>query len=316
VTNVAPVKNLREAYGQALVALGKQNPHVVALEADLGKSTRSILFQGEFPERYFEMGIAEQNMASTAAGLALAGKIPFMHSFAVFASGRAFDQLRNSVCIPGLSVRICGSSCGLSDFGDGKTHQALEDVALMRVLPGMTILCPVDAIEVGKMMPCLLDWKGPVYLRINRNDLPLVTPEDEPYRIGKLWKLRDGADAAIFANGVMVSKALEAAEALAREGTSVRVLNVSTIKPLDVEAVIANAAGVRAIVVAEEASVIGGLGAAVVEALRGVHHARVEFVGVRDSFGASAENYEILLRHYGLTATTVADAVERLLRAV
>jgi transketolase len=316
VTNVAPVKNLREAYGQALVALGKQNPHVVALEADLGKSTRSILFQGEFPERYFEMGIAEQNMASTAAGLALAGKIPFMHSFAVFASGRAFDQLRNSVCIPGLSVRICGSSCGLSDFGDGKTHQALEDVALMRVLPGMTILCPVDAIEVGKMMPCLLDWKGPVYLRINRNDLPLVTPEDEPYRIGKLWKLRDGADAAIFANGVMVSKALEAAEALAREGTSVRVLNVSTIKPLDVEAVIANAAGVRAIVVAEEASVIGGLGAAVVEALRGVHHARVEFVGVRDSFGASAENYEILLRHYGLTATAVADAVERLLRAV
>lgn len=316
MTNVAPVKNLREAYGQALVALGKQNPHVVALEADLGKSTRSILFQGEFPERYFEMGIAEQNMASTAAGLALAGKIPFMHSFAVFASGRAFDQLRNSVCIPGLSVRICGSSCGLSDFGDGKTHQALEDVALMRVLPGMTILCPVDAIEVGKMMPCLLDWKGPVYLRINRNDLPLVTPEDEPYRIGKLWKLRDGADAAIFANGVMVSKALEAAEALAREGTSVRVLNVSTIKPLDVEAVIANAAGVRAIVVAEEASVIGGLGAAVVEALRGVHHARVEFVGVRDSFGASAENYEILLRHYGLTATAVADAVERLLRAV
>jgi transketolase len=312
---MAPVKNLREAYGQALVALGKRNRHVVALEADLGKSTRSILFQSEFPDRYFEMGIAEQNMASTAAGLALAGKIPFMHSFAVFASGRAFDQLRNSVCIPGLSVRICGSSCGLSDFGDGKTHQALEDVAIMRVLPGMTILSPADAIEVGKMVPCLLDWKGPVYVRINRNDLPFVTPEDEPYHIGKIWKLRDGADAAIFANGVMVSKALEAAEALAREGTSVRVLNVSTIKPLDVEAVIAHAAGVRAIVVAEEASVIGGLGAAVVEALRGVRHAPVEFVGVRDSFGASAENYEILLRHYGLTAAAVGEAVERLLRA-
>jgi transketolase len=312
---MAPVKNLREAYGQALVALGKQNRHVVALEADLGKSTRSILFQGEFPDRYFEMGIAEQNMASTAAGLALAGKIPFMHSFAVFASGRAFDQLRNSVCIPGLSVRICGSSCGLSDFGDGKTHQALEDVAIMRVLPGMTILSPADAIEVGKMVPCLLDWKGPVYLRINRNDLPFVTPENEPYHIGKIWKLREGADAAIFASGVMVSKALEAAEALAREGRSVRVLNVSTIKPLDVEAVIAHAAGVRAIVVAEEASVIGGLGAAVVEALRGVRHAPVEFVGVRDSFGASAENYEILLRHYGLTADAVADAVKRLLQA-
>ena len=180
---MAPVKNLREAYGQALVALGKRNRHVVALEADLGKSTRSILFQGAFPDRYFEMGIAEQNMASTAAGLALAGKIPFMHSFAVFASGRAFDQLRNSVCIPGLSVRICGSSCGLSDFGDGKTHQALEDVAIMRVLPGMTVLCPADAIEVTKMVPCLLDWKGPVYLRINRNDLPFVTPDSEPYGI-------------------------------------------------------------------------------------------------------------------------------------
>jgi len=310
---MAPVKNLREAYGQGLVALGKQNRDVVALEADLGKSTRSILFQGEFPARYFEMGIAEQNMASTAAGLALAGKIPFMHSFAVFASGRAFDQLRNSVCIPGLSVRICGSSCGLSDFGDGKTHQALEDVAIMRVLPGMTILCPADAIEVGKMMPCVLDWRGPVYLRINRNDLPFVTPEGEPYHIGKVWKLRDGADAAVFAGGVMVSKALEAAEALARDGTSVRVLNVSTIKPLDVEAVIANASGVRAIVVAEEASIIGGLGAAVVEALRGVRHAPVEFVGVRDSFGASAENYEILLQHYGLTAVAVAEAVKRLL---
>jgi len=310
---MAPVKNLREAYGQALVALGKQNRNVVALEADLGKSTRSILFQGEFPARYFEMGIAEQNMASTAAGLALAGKIPFMHSFAVFASGRAFDQLRNSVCIPGLSVRICGSSCGLSDFGDGKTHQALEDVAIMRVLPGMTILCPADAIEVGKMMPCVLDWRGPVYLRINRNDLPFVTPEGEPYHIGKVWKLRDGADAAVFAGGVMVSKALEAAEALARDGTSVRVLNVSTIKPLDVEAVIANASGVRAIVVAEEASIIGGLGAAVVEALRGVRHAPVEFVGVRDSFGASAENYEILLQHYGLTTAAVVEAVKRLL---
>jgi transketolase len=309
----AVVKNLREAYGQALVALGKRNPQVVALEADLGKSTRSILFQAEFPERYFEMGIAEQNMASTAAGLALAGKIPFMHSFAVFASGRAFDQLRNSVCIPGLPVRICGSSAGLSDFGDGKTHQALEDVAIMRALPGMTVLCPADSIEVGKMVECLPDWKGPVYLRINRNDLPFVTPPDESYRIGQVWKLRDGTDAAVFANGVMVSKALEAAEALAKDGLSVRVLNVSTLKTLDRKAVMTHAAGVKAIVTAEEANVIGGLGSAVVEALRGVSHAPVEFVGVQDRFGVSAENYEILLQHYGLTAAAVASAVRRLL---
>jgi transketolase len=313
---MAPVKNLREAYGQALVALGKRDGSVVALEADLGKSTRSILFQSEFPDRYFEMGIAEQNMASTAAGLALAGKIPFMHSFAVFSTGRTYDQLRNSVCIPGLPVRICGSSCGLSDFGDGKTHQGLEDVAIMRALPGMTVLSPADSVEVGKMVDRLLDWKGPVYIRINRNDLPFVCPEDEPYHIGKIWKLRDGSDAAVFANGVMVSKALEAAEALAGRGISVRVLNVSTIKPIDRQAVIAFAEGVRAIVTAEEHNLLGGMGSAVVEALRAVRHAPVEFVGVQDSFGRSAENYEILLQHFGLTAAAVADAVERLLRAV
>jgi transketolase len=313
---MAPVKNLREAYGQALVALGKKNRDVVALEADLGKSTRSVLFQGAYPDRYFEMGIAEQNMASTAAGLALAGKIPFMHSFAVFASGRAFDQLRNSVCIPGLSVRICGSSCGLSDFGDGKTHQGLEDMALMRALPGMTVLCPVDAIEVTKMMGCLLDRKGPVYLRINRNDLPFVYPEDEPYHIGKVARLRDGSAAVVFACGVMVSKALDAAEVLANEGLSVRVVNVSTIKPLDRDAVVAQADGMQAIVTAEEHNVFGGLGSAVVEALRGVRHAPVEFIGVQDSFGLSAENYEILLRHFGLTAAAMADAIKRLLGKV
>jgi len=311
---MAPAKNQREAYGQALAALGKRNPDVVALEADLGKSTRSILFQAEFPDRYFEMGIAEQNMASTAAGLALAGKIPFMHSFAVFASGRTYDQLRNSICIPGLSVRICGSSCGLSDFGDGKTHQALEDVAIMRALPGMAVLCPADSIEAAKMMDCVLDWKGPVYLRINRNDLPFVTPENEPYHIGKVWKLRDGSDVAVFASGLMVSKALEAAESLAKEGISVRVLNLSTIKPIDREAVVAFAAGVRGIVTAEEHNLVGGLGSAVVEALRRVRHAPVEFVGVQDSFGQSAENHEVLLRHFGLTAAAVADAVRRLLK--
>jgi len=253
-------------------------------------------------------------MASTAAGLALVGKIPFMHSFAVFASGRTYDQLRNSICIPGLSVRICGSSCGLSDFGDGKTHQALEDVAIMRALPGMAVLCPADSVEAAKMMDCVLDWKGPAYLRINRNDLPFVTPENEPYHIGKVWKLRDGSDVAVFASGLMVSKALEAAESLAKEGISVRVLNLSTIKPIDREAVVAFAAGVRAIVTVEEHNLVGGLGSAVVEALRRVRHAPVEFVGVQDRFGQSAENHEVLLRHFGLTTAAVADAAKRLLQ--
>ena len=260
------------------------------------------------------MGIAEQNMASTAAGFALAGMIPFIHSFAVFASGRDYDQLRNSICIPNLPVRICGSSAGLSDFGDGKTHQGVEDAALMRALPNMTVLCPADSIEVEKMMDSVLDWPGPVYFRINRNDLPFVTPADEPYTIGKVTKLRDGNNVAIFASGVMVSRSLEAAKALALEGISTRVLNVSTLKPLDREAVIHHAEGVDAIITAEEHSVIGGLGSAVVEALRGVAHAPVEFVGVPDSFGVSAEGYNELLAHFALTSDAVANAAKTLLK--
>ncbi len=306
--------NLRSAYGTSLVQLGKRDERVVALEADLGKSTQSVMFQAEFPDRYFQMGIAEQNMASTAAGFALTGMIPFIHSFAVFAAGRDYDQLRNSVCIPNLPVRICGSSAGLSDFGDGKTHQGVEDVALMRALPNMTVVCPADSIEVEKMMDCLLDWKGPVYIRINRNDLPFVYPPEEPYSIGKVTQLRNGSHAAIFASGVMVSRALEAAETLAAQGISARVLDVAAIKPLDREAVIRYAAGVDAIVTAEEHSIIGGLGSAVVEALRAVPHAPVEFVGIHDSFGLSAESYNGLLAHFALTADAVANAVRTLLK--
>ena len=305
--------NLRSAYGASLVNLGKKDGRVVALEADLGKSTQSIMFQAEFPERYFQMGIAEQNMASTAAGFALSGMLPFIHSFAVFASGRAYDQLRNSICIPNLPVRICGSSAGLSDFGDGKTHQGVEDAALMRALPNMTVLCPADSTEVEKMMDSMLDWPGPVYFRINRNDLPFVYPADEPYHIGKVTMLRDGSDAAIFGSGIMVSKALEAAKILDSEGISVRVLDIGTIKPLDREAVIRYASGVDAIVTAEEHSVIGGVGSCVVEALRGIAHAPVEFVGIPDSFGLSAESYDDLLAHFGLTSDAVANAVRKLL---
>jgi transketolase len=306
--------NLRSAYGESLVRLGRKDGRVMALEADLGKSTQSVMFQAEFPDRYFQMGIAEQDMTSTAAGLALAGMIPFVHSFAVFATGRAYDQLRNSICIPNLPVRICGSSAGLSDFGDGKTHQSVEDVALMRAIPNMTVICPADSIEIEKMMDCLLDWKGPVYIRINRNDLPFVTPVDEPYAIGKVTALREGKHAAIFASGIMVSKAIEAAQALATEGISARVINISTIKPLDRAAVIRAAAGVEAIVTAEEHSLIGGLGSAVVEALRSVSHAPVEFVGIPDSFGISAEGYDGLLARYGLTAEAIAMAVKSLLK--
>jgi transketolase len=306
--------NLRSAYGESLVRLGRKDWRIMALEADLGKSTQSVMFQAEFPDRYFQMGIAEQDMTSTAAGMALAGMIPFVHSFAIFATGRAYDQLRNSICVPNLNVRICGSSAGLSDFGDGKTHQSVEDVALMRAIPKMSVICPADSIECEKMMDCLIDWPGPVYIRINRNDLPFVTPPDEPYHIGKVTQLREGRHIAIFASGIMVSIALEAAKTLEMDGISARVINVSTIKPLDREAIVRYAAGVDAIVTAEEHSLVGGLGSAVVEALRSVSHAPVEFVGIPDTFGISAEGYDGLMARYGLTPAAVAATAKALLK--
>jgi transketolase len=310
---VARSANPREAYGRALVELGGRNARVVALEADLGKSTRSVLFQEAFPDRFFEMGIAEQNMTSTAAGLALQGKMPFVHSFAVFAAGRAFDQLRNSVCIPNLQVRVCGSSAGLSDFGDGKTHQAIEDMAIMRALPNMTVLCPADAEETARMVAALEGLAGPAYLRVNRNEVPIVYPEGEEYRIGKVFRLREGEDAVVFACGAMAGRALEAARLLEARGVSLRVANVSTLKPLDRSAIVAEARGMGAIVTAEEHTVIGGLGSAVAEALRAESHAPIEFVGVQDRFGISARDYEEILAHFGLTAERIVAAVEGLL---
>jgi transketolase len=308
------IESLREAYGQALVKAGSLNKDIVVLEADLGKSTRSCLFQEAYPERYFEMGIAEQNMASTAAGLALAGKIPFIHSFAVFASGRAYDQIRQALSILGLNVRICGSSCGLSDFGDGSTHQALEDVALMRVIPNMTVLVPADAVETRKMVEAMAEYKGPVYIRINRNELPVYTSEDLQYRIGGIYTIKEGQDVVIFANGVMVSKAMEAAELLQKEGISAEVVNVSTVKPLDADTLVEKAKRFKAAVVAEEHNIMGGLCSAVAEALM-VNNVNIplNFVAVEDKFGTSASNYEELLEHYGLTADNIYNKVKKLL---
>lgn len=307
--------SLRTAYGEALVALGRENKNIVVLEADLGKSTMSCLFQAAYPERYFEMSIAEANMASTAAGLALTGKIPFINSFAVFSTGRCYDQLRQTISIAGLNVKICGSSAGLSDYGDGSTHQSIEDMGMMRGIPGMTVLVPVDAVETTKMVAAMVDHPGPVYIRINRNDLPILTPADTPFEIGKLYTMKEGSDVVVFANGVMVSKALAAAEELAAEGISVKVVNVSTIKPLDRQAVIDAAKGMKAVVTAEEHSVIGGLGSAIAEALRREPHAPLDFVGVEDVFGTSAYNYDELMAHYGLTAQAVAVKVRELLKS-
>lgn len=306
------LESLRKAYGDALVELGAQNQDVVALEADLGKSTMSCLFQDAYPHRYFEMGIAEQDMMSTAAGLALAGKIPFASTFAVFISGRAYDQIRQTISIGKLNVNICGSSSGLSDFGDGSTHQAVEDAAIMRAIPNMTVLVPVDAVQMRQMVFAAAKHPGPVYFRVNRNDLPVYTGETDTFEIGKAYAMREGSDIAVFANGVMVSAALEAAERLEKESVSVAVINVCSLKPLDEETILTHARRCRGVVTAEEHSVIGGLGSAVAECLR-MESIPIDFVGVQDQFGTSAQSYEELMAHYGLTADAVVDAVKRVL---
>ncbi len=304
--------SLRKTYGETLVELGKEHTDIVMMEADLGNSTMSSLFSVEYPDRYFQMGIAEQNMASVAAGLALGGKIPFINSFAVFASGRAYDQIRSSITIPRLNVKICGSSAGLSDFGDGKTHQSIDDIALMQVLPNMTVLSPCDAVETEMMVKAMVETDGPMYLRINRNDLPVVTDPSAEYHIGKMTQMVDGKDVVIFATGIMVQHSMEAAKQLASEGISARVVNISTIKPLDTKALMAYCEGVKGVVTAEEHSVIGGLGSTVCSALS-MSRLPIEVLGVNDCYGTSAENYSILLKHFGLESEHVAQKVRNVL---
>ncbi|MGA2658632.1 MAG: transketolase C-terminal domain-containing protein [Verrucomicrobiota bacterium] len=304
--------NPRIAYGEALLELAAQNPNVVALDADLCKSTMSALVEGKYPERFFEMGIAEQNMAATAAGLALGGKIPFIHSFAVFVSGRAYDQIRQAICTTRLNVKIVGSSAGLSDFGDGATHQSVEDVALMRALPGMTVLSPCDALEVKKAVWAMAEFEGPVYLRLSRNDVPLLTRAETPFEIGKIQPMRAGADLAIFATGTMVATALEAARQLEKFDVSAKVVNVATLKPLDEPGVRRESDGMQGVITVEEHSVIGGLGTAVLETL-GASRIPVQRVGIQDQFGMSATNHLELLEYYGLTPGGVVAAARSLM---
>ena len=309
------LKNLRTAYGEELLALAKENPRVVALDADLCGSTQSIVVEKNFPERYFEMGIGEQNMISVAAGLSLTGKIPFAHSFAVFASGRTFDQIRQSVCLPGLNVKIVGSSCGLSDFGDGATHQSFEDLATMRVLPHMTVLSPADAVETKWAVREAAAIDGPVYIRLNRNDLPVLFDENTSFETGKPFVLREGSDIALIGTGTMSAIALEAAGLLENSGISARVIHMGTIKPLDREALADAVKGVKGIVTCEEHTIFGGLGSAVAEALCNAP-LPMRMVGIQDRYGQSAVHYQELLECYGLTKEAVSEAAVNLLESL
>lgn len=300
----------RVAYGQTIVELGAENPNVVALEADLGKSTMSTLFQQAYPERYFEMGIAEADMISTAAGLAASGKIAFCSTFAVFAAGRAYDQIRQTVAIGKLNVKICGSSSGLSDFGDGSTHQAVEDVAIMTAIPNLTVFTPADADEVRLAVRAAAEIEGPVYIRVVRNDLPTYTKGE--FKPGKLSILRPGNDVAIIAHGVMVEAAMNAADILEAKGISACVVNASTMKPFDSEGVQQLAQQVKAIVTAEDHSRIGGLASHVALALR-QSSTPMDYVAIDDRFGQSAHSAKELMEYYGLTAEAIVDKAIALL---
>lgn len=304
--------NQRNAYGKTLVELCRENKDIVVLDADLGGSTMGKMVEIEpgMEERHIEMGIAEANMLSTGGGLARVGKIPFCSSFAVFSAGRAFDQIRQSIAIGKLNVKICGSSAGCSDFGDGATHQSVDDIAYMRVIPNMSVFVPADANETAAIVKYMASHEGPMYIRVNRNPYENVTPEGAEFVPGDPVVLKEGTDVAVFACGIMVTKALEAAKAL--EGKiSVKVVNVRTIKPLNREKVVEIARSVKGCVTAEEHSIIGGLGGAIAEALR-LERIPVEFVGIEDRFGSSAHNYDDILNYLGLTTEHIVEAVGKI----
>jgi transketolase len=305
--------SLRETYGHTLVERGKTNPDVVVLDADLAPSTMTKYFAKEFPERFFEVGIAEQNMIGIAAGLAASGKIPFASTFAVFAPGRCFDQVRVAVAQGRENVKIVVTHAGVTVGEDGESHQALEDLALMNSLPGFTVIVPADAIETDQAVRAAAAHFGPVYIRLPRLKLPLVYSDDYKFEIGKAVTLRPGKDVTVIACGVLVAEALQAAETLAGEGVDCRVVSMPTLKPLDEAAIVKAAEETGAIVTAEEHQAHGGLGSLVARVVTAQHPAPVEFVAVRDVWGTSGTP-EQLLERYGLTAKDVAEAVRKVIQ--
>ncbi len=302
----------RDAYGNALLILGVENPDVVVLDADLSKSTKTADFGKKYPKRFFNMGIAEANLIGTAAGLAAAGKIPFASTFAIFAVGRAFEQIRNSIAYPKLNVKIAATHSGITVGEDGGSHQAIEDVAIMRAVPNMVVLVPADGEETRQVILAAAKYIGPVYIRMGRLAVPLLFGEDYHFEIGKANVLKEGTDVAIMANGLMVSIALEAAAELALEGISVSVVNVASVKPLDEETIVRVARQTKAVVTAEEHNIIGGLGSAIAEVLGEKLPTPMVRVGLKDTFGESGRPQE-LLEKYGLTKAALIKAAHEVL---
>ena len=306
-------KATRESYGMALVELGKENEKVVVLDADLSKSTKTCDFKNMFKDRFFNAGIAEQNLMGMAAGFANVGNIPFASTFAVFATGRGFEIIRNSVCYPNLNVKICATHAGITVGEDGASHQSIEDISIMRSIPNMTVLVPADGVEAKKMIFEVAKYKGPVYVRLGRSSVPTTFNDDYDFQIGKGVILREGIDATIIACGIMVDEAVKASILLKSEGISTRVINMSTIKPIDEELIIESAIKTGAIVTVEEHSVIGGLGSAVSEVVAEECPVLVKKLGINDVFGQSGNSKE-LLEAYGLTADNIVEKVKETIK--
>jgi len=302
----------RNGYGEGLVIAGEENPNVVALCADLTESTRTQAFAEKFPERFIEVGVAEQNLVTVAAGMALGGKIPFTTSYATFSPGRNWEQIRTTICYNDVPVKIIGSHAGISVGPDGATHQALEDIAMMRVLPNMVVICPTDSVEAKKATLAIAKNGKPSYLRLSRDKVPVVTTQDTPFEIGKAEVYKEGNDVVVVACGQMVYRALLAAKEMELHKISVRVINCHTIKPLDKETILKAAQDCGAIITAEEHQIIGGLGGAVAEVLSQNFPVPLKIIGIEDRFGESGEPNE-LLKKFGLTKEAIMKAITQVL---
>ncbi|MBO5397804.1 MAG: transketolase family protein [Clostridia bacterium] len=300
----------RQSFGEALKDLGEKNNSVVVLDADLAGATKTNIFGKAFPDRFFDMGIAEQDMISTAAGLASCGKIPYAATFAVFATGRSYDQIRSSVCYPKANVKICGTHAGVTVGEDGATHQMLEDISLMRGLPNMTVLCTSDDTQTKWAVEEISKINGPVYLRLSRAATPVIYEQDTKFEIGKMVQFGEGTKATVFATGAVVSEALEAQEILAKEGIDIRVVDVHTIKPIDRETIIKCANETEKLISIEDHSVIGGLGTAIAEVLTEECPKKLVRMGMKDCFGKSGKAME-LLEYFGLVANNIVEEVKK-----
>ena len=303
-------KATRQSYGEALLELGKENKNIVVFDADLSTATKTNIFAKEFPERFYDMGIAEQNMISTAAGMSTCGKIPYASTFAVFAAGRAYDQIRNSVCYPKLNVKICATHAGVTVGEDGATHQMIEDISLMRTLPNMTVLSTSDDVQTKWAVKEISKINGPVYLRLSRLATPIIYGENQKFEIGKAVQIGEGTEATIFATGVTVSEAIRAQEILENKGIKVRVVDIHTVKPIDKDMVIKCAKETKNLISVEDHNVIGGLGSAISEVLTEEYPVKLVRMGINDTFGKSGKAIE-LMQYFGITAENIVEKVEK-----